>query len=236
MTQLMWKGSTVPGGPAGDQESMVKQLLLAAARGAGAGVLRVVLALLAAVVVNSAGAALVLAFGTGLEAGGRSGSVVVALTIVLPFILALGVTGMMAYKQGLMGILSRVLETQAPALAGLGSRLLEKFLRKIDYRPGGQLTDSMLDQWRKFLSLQEALPKPLPFLLGSLAGKVPFSDSITRVGITGMTLQDVAQKAMDDLVRRGMQGGFRPEAGPLAGALALQFALWVVLAAVLHYR
>lgn len=235
MNQHSLKKSAEPARHDGKKESMVKQLLLAAARGAGAGVLRVALALLAAVLVNAAGVTLALAFSADAWMG-HGGSVLFALLIGVPFIVAVGVTGMMAYKQGLMGILSRLLETQAPALAGLGASLLEKFLKTMDYQPGGPLSGALLDQWRKFLKLQDDLPRPLPFLLGALADKVPFSESITEVASGDMTLQEVAQEAMEDMVQLAIEGGLRPEPGPLFGALALQFALWVMLAAVLHYR
>ena len=238
MTQHVLKGSAVQGRPIGDQESMVKQLLLAAARGTGAGVLRSALAFIAAVAVNGLGVAILVGFGvTAIDGGKHMGAgLVLTLLIFTAFAVAVSFVGAMAYKQGLMGILSRMLETQAPALAGLGARLLEKFLRQIDYQPGGPVTGTLLNQWRKFLKLQETLPRPLPFLLGSLAAKVPLSDSITSVATTGMTLQEVAEQVMDCMVERATQGGFRPEAGPLLGALTVQFALWVVLAALLHYR
>ena len=235
MNQVSLKKSAEPAPHDGEKESLVKQLLLAAARGTGAGVLRVALALVAAALVNAAGATLALAFSANSWMG-RGGPVLFALLIGIPFIIAVGVTGMMAYKQGLMGILSRLLETQAPALGSLGAKFLEKFLTKINYQPGGPVSDALLGQWRTFLKLQDDLPRPLPFLLGVLADKVPFSESITAVASSDMTLQEVAQESMEDMVQIAIEGGLRPESGPLLGALALQFALWVVLAAVLHYR
>jgi hypothetical protein len=236
MNQHSLEGSPVRARPAGDKESMVKTLLLAAARGTGAGVLRVVLALIAAVIVNGLGAAIVLGFSDELRGGGHGTAILFALFIGAPFFIAVGITGAMAYKQGLMGVLSRILETQAPALAGLGAKLLEKFLRSVNYQPGSPVSEALLGQWRKFLQLQEDLPRPLPFVLGTLASKVPFSDTITNVATTGTSLQEVARNAMDDMVERAIQAGFRPEASTLLGALGIQFALWVVLAAVLHYN
>lgn len=238
MNQHVLKGSPVRGRPTGDQESMVQALLLAAARGTGAGLVRSVLAFSAALLVNGLGLAIVLVYGNGVASsiGGMGSGIVVMLAFGAPFVLAVGFVSAMAYKQGLMGILARVLETQAPALAGLGARFLEKFLQSVNYQPGGPVRDALLGQWRKFLKLQAGLPRPLPFVLSMLAGKVPFSETITRVAVDGMTLQQVAHAAMDDMVEHAIDGGFRPEAAPLLGALALQFALWVVLAAVLHYR
>eukprot|EP01034_Spumella_vulgaris_P044365 gene44365-55174_t len=105
---------------------------------------RVGLALVAAALVNAAGATLALAFSANSWMG-RGGPVLFALLIGIPFIIAVGVTGMMAYKQGLMGILSRLLETQAPALGSLGAKFLEKFLTKINYQPGGPVIEPAPD-------------------------------------------------------------------------------------------
>jgi len=236
MNEKVLKDGLVQAAPAGDKESMVKQLLLATARGTGAGLARMVLSLLAAVIVNGLGVAAVLAFSEDLRSGGRGAGIMLATLVVAPFVLAVGFIGMMAYRQSLMGILSRLLETQASALGGLGADLLERFFRSVNYQAGSPVSEAFLGQWRKFLKRQEGLPRPLPFLLTTLIGKVPLSDTITRVATSGSTLREVAHDAMADMVGRAINGGFRPETAPLLGALAGQFALWLALAALLHYR
>jgi hypothetical protein len=235
MNQPTLKDTPVPAQAAGGREALVKQLLLAAARGIGAGALRVALALVAAVLANAAGAAIAVAASDELSDGSRGAGILISVFILVPFMLAVGAIGTMAYRQALMGILARLLDTQAPALAALAATLLEKFLRKVNYQPGGPVAQALLGQWRRFLQLQQDLPRPMPMVLGSLAGKVPFSDSITAVATTGMSVQAVARAAMGRMVERAIAAGLRPDAGPLLGALALQFGLWVVLAAVLHY-
>jgi hypothetical protein len=206
-----------------DKIAIAKQLAGDITRGAGAGILRTVLALLAAVIVNALGVTLL--FRTELG-GGHGSAMIYAVFVAAPFLIGVGLTGMMAYKLGLQGILARIVESQSALIAKLGAGILETFLRKVNYEPGRPTAEKFLVQWRSFLKLQSGLPKPLPWLLESLTSRIPLADTITEVATTGMTLREVSHAAMTRTISDAAAGGLRPSNQALLVALAIQFGMW----------
>ncbi|WP_028102375.1 hypothetical protein [Pseudoduganella violaceinigra] len=209
-----------------DKIALGKQLAGDVARGAGAGILRTVLAVLAAIVVNALGVALLFRSELG---GGHGSAMIYAAFVAAPFIIGTGLTGMLAYKLGLQGILARVVESQSGLIAKLGTGILETFLRSVKYEPGSPLAEKFLGQWRSFLDLQSGLPKPLPSLLASLTSRIPLAETITEVATTGMTLREVAHAAMTRTISEAANGSLRPSSQSLLIALAIQFGMWFPL-------
>lgn len=206
-----------------DKIALAKQLAGDIARGAGAGIARTVLAALAAVIVNALGVTLLFRS----ELGGSHGSAMIyAAFVAAPFIIAVGLTGMMAYKLGLQGILARVVESQSGLIAKLGTGILEAFLRSVKYEPGSPLSEKFLGGWRSFLDVQAGLPKPLPWLLGNMTSRIPLAETITEVATTGMTLREVAHAAMTRTITDAAAGNLRPSNQALFIALAIQFGMW----------
>lgn len=206
-----------------DKIALAKQLAGDIARGAGAGIVRTVLAVLAAVTVNALGVTLLFRS----ELGSSHGSAMIyAAFVAAPFIIAVGLTGMMAYKLGLQGILARVVESQSGLIARLGTGILEAFLRSVKYEPGSPLSEKFLGGWRSFLDVQAGLPKPLPWLLGSMTSRIPLAETITEVATTGMTLREVAHAAMTRTITEAAAGNLRPSNQALFIALAIQFGMW----------
>lgn len=206
-----------------DKIALAKQLAGDIARGAGAGIVRTVLAVLAAATVNALGVTLLFRS----ELGGSHGSAMIyAAFVAAPFIIAVGLTGMMAYKLGLQGILARVVESQSGLIARLGTGILEAFLRSVKYEPGSPLSEKFLGGWRSFLDVQAGLPKPLPWLLGNMTSRIPLAETITEVATTGMTLREVAHAAMTRTITDAAAGNLRPSNQALFIALAIQFGMW----------
>lgn len=206
-----------------DKIALAKQLAGDIARGAGAGIVRTVLAVLAAVTVNALGVTLLFRS----ELGSSHGSAMIyAAFVAAPFIIAVGLTGMMAYKLGLQGILARVVESQSGLIARLGTGILEAFLRSVKYEPGSPLSEKFLGGWRSFLDVQAGLPKPLPWLLGNMTSRIPLAETITEVATTGMTLREVAHAAMTRTITDAAAGNLRPSNQALFIALAIQFGMW----------
>jgi hypothetical protein len=215
-----------------DKIALAKQLAGDVTRGAGAGILRTVLAVLAAVIVNALGVTLLFRS----ELGSSHGSAMIyAAFVAAPFMIAVGMTGMMAYKLGLQGILARVVESQSGLIARLGAGILESFLRSVNYEPGRPLSEKFLSGWRSFLNLQSGLPKPLPWLLASLTSRIPLAETITEVATTGMTLREVAHAAMTRTISEGAAGGLRPSNQALFIALAIQFGMWFPIGLLVRY-
>jgi len=206
-----------------DKIALAKQLAGDIARGAGAGIVRTVLAVLAAVTVNALGVTLLFRS----ELGSSHGSAMIyAAFVAAPFIIAVGLTGMMAYKLGLQGILARVVESQSGLIARLGTGILEAFLRSVKYEPGSPLSEKFLGGWHSFLDVQAGLPKPLPWLLGNMTSRIPLAETITEVATTGMTLREVAHAAMTRTITDAAAGNLRPSNQALFIALAIQFGMW----------
>lgn len=220
MTQVQ---SLTPEDSSIDKIALAKQLAGDITRGAGAGIMRTVLAVLAAVIVNALGVTFL--FRSEL-AGGHGSAMIYAAFVAAPFLVAVGVTGMTAYKLGLQGILARVVESQAGLIAKLGSGILETFLRSVKYEPGSPISEKLTGGWRTFLNVQSGLPKPLPWLLGSLTARIPLADTITEVATTGMTLREVAHAAMTRTISDAAAGNLRPSNQTLYIALAIQFGMW----------
>lgn len=220
MTQVQ---SLTPEDSSIDKIALAKQLAGDITRGAGAGIMRTVLAVLAALIVNALGVTLLFRS----ELGGNHGSAMIyAAFVAAPFMIAVGLTGMTAYKLGLQGILARVVESQAGLIAKLGSGILETFLRSVKYEPGSPMSEKLTGGWRTFLNVQSGLPKPLPWLLGSLTARIPLADTITEVATTGMTLREVAHAAMTRTISDAAAGNLRPSNQTLYIALAIQFGMW----------
>ncbi|MGW8390488.1 hypothetical protein [Pseudoduganella sp. HUAS MS19] len=215
-----------------DKIALAKQLASDVTRGAGAGIVRTVLAVLAAIVVNALGVTFLFHSDLG---GGHGSAMIYAAFVAAPFIIGVGLTGMMAYKLGLQGILARVVESQSGLITKLGAGILETFLRSVKYEPGSPMAEKFLGSWRTFLNVQSGLPKPLPWLLGTLTSRIPLAETITEVATTGMTLREVAHEAMTRTISEAADGGLRPENQALYIALAVQFGMWFPIGMLVRY-
>lgn len=206
-----------------DKIALAKQLASGVARGTGAGLLWAALALLAALAVNTLGVFIFV----DVKLSEKTGAALPMLGLIaLPFIIAVGLTILLAYKLGLQGVLARVVEGQSGLIARAGSSILEGFLRAIHYQPGSGRTEKFVEQWRNFLNLQSDLPKPLPWILGRVTAMIPLSDILTEVSTPGMTLRDVAHAAMTRTLQEAASGGLRPSYQAVFIALAAQLGMW----------
>ena len=206
-----------------DKLALAKQLAGDVTRGAGSGIMRTILAVLAALLVNALGVWMLFRSDLG---SGHGSAMINAAFVAAPFIIGVGLTGALAYKLGLQGILARVVESQSNLIAKLGASILETFLRSVKYEPGRPTAEKFLGQWRSFLKLQSGLPRPLPWLLGSLTSRIPLAETVTEVATTGMTLREVAHAAMTRTLAEAAAGGLRPSNQALLVALAIQFGMW----------
>jgi hypothetical protein len=214
---------------------VASQVAAASARGAVAGLIRVTLAMLVALVVNGLCALATIGVNPQIMGGGHGSLIGLGLFLLPPLVLGTVVVGALAFKQALQGAAARVVELQAGNLAVVGGRMLELFLQKTRYQPGRH--DVALGrQWQDFLRTQAQIPQVLLSLLGKLAKRAPVARILAEAAAPGMSPSQLAQAAIGRMIEVGVQGGLRPSIKLLAVALIAEIAAWIAYCVFLAFK
>jgi hypothetical protein len=213
---------------------VASQVAAASARGAVAGLIRVVLAMLVALVVNGLCAVATIVVNPHVMGGGHGSLIVIGVLLLPPFVLGTIVVGVLAFKQALQGVTARLVESQAGNLAVVGGQVLEIFLQKTNYQTG-RYDVALGRQWQDFLRAQAQIPQVLVSLLNKLAKRAPVARILAEAAAPGMTLSQLAHAAIGRMIETGARGGLRPSIKLLAFALVADIAAWIIYCVFLAF-
>ncbi len=217
-------------------KDIVKQLAVAIGKGVGAGIGRVVLAVVFGFFLNALCGVGFFAANHHFLGTGHGALTAVVIFVLAPMLVMIALLGAIAYKQALQGIFARALESQAQNLAFVGSKLIDGYLMSARYqgvttRLGRAFTSGM----QRYLKARTETPKLIRWTLGFVIARVPLGEVIDDLAMKGVPANELPREAMSVAMLELSRSRLRPSWGTLGLVAIVEVLLWTAYAAIFHW-